>query len=262
MELDFKGRVAIVTGAGGGLGRQHALALAARGAKVLVNDLGGTLDGSGGSASAAQAVADEIRAAGGEAIANAASVTDFEAVQAMVKQAITAWGRVDILVNNAGIIRDAYFLLMSARDWRDVLEVDLNGPFHCSKEAVRIMAGRGGGVIVNIGSGLVAQPGQVNHSAAKAGMAGFSRALAREVASKGIRVMHVAPGFFKTEMSETLSRDSIEASYRLTPLERWGLPEELAALVAFLASDDARCFSGQSIAIDGGRSAVEAEFGL
>ena len=109
--IDFKGRVAIVTGAGGGLGRQHALALAARGAKVVVNDLGGARDGSGGSVSAAQAVVDEIKAAGGEAIANGASVTDFEAVQAMVQQAVDAWGRVDILVNNAGILRDKIFHL-------------------------------------------------------------------------------------------------------------------------------------------------------
>ena len=117
MSIDFKGRVAIVTGAGGGLGRQHALALAARGAKVLVNDLGGTRDGSGGSVSAAQAVVDEILAAGGEAIANGASVTDFVAVQAMVQQAVDAWGRVDILVNNAGILRDKSFAKMELADF-------------------------------------------------------------------------------------------------------------------------------------------------
>ena len=125
MGLDFKGRVAIVTGAGGGLGRQHALALAARGAKVVVNDLGGTLDGAGGSATAAQAVVDEIRAAGGEAIANGASVTDFAAVQAMVQQAMDTWGRVDILVNNAGILRDKSFAKMDLADFRLVLEVHL-----------------------------------------------------------------------------------------------------------------------------------------
>src|SRR3989344_5659775 len=133
MGIDFKGRVAIVTGAGGGLGRQHALALAARGAKVLVNDLGGAVDGSGGTVSAAQAVVDEIRAAGGEALANGASVTDFAAVEAMVQQAIDAWGRVDVLVNNAGILRDKSFSKMSMDDFRLVVDVHLMGAANCCK---------------------------------------------------------------------------------------------------------------------------------
>ena len=127
MSLDFSGRVAIVTGAGGGLGREHALALAKRGAKVVVNDLGGARDGSGGSASAAQAVADEIIAAGGEAMANSASVTDFAAVQAMVQETIAKWGRVDILINNAGILRDKSFGKMELDDFRLVIEVHLMG---------------------------------------------------------------------------------------------------------------------------------------
>ena len=133
MQLDFKGRVAIVTGAGGGLGRAHALALAARGARVLVNDLGGGVHGEGGSVSAAQKVVDEIRAAGGEALANGASVTDFEAVQAMVGQAIDAWGRVDVLVNNAGILRDKSFAKMEMQDFRTVVDVHLMGAAHCCK---------------------------------------------------------------------------------------------------------------------------------
>ena len=130
-DIEFKGRVAIVTGAGGGLGRQHALALAARGAKVLVNDLGGAVDGSGGTAGAAQKVVDEIRAAGGEALANAASVTDFAAVEAMVQQAIDAWGRVDVLVNNAGILRDKSFAKMNMDDFRLVVDVHLMGAAYC-----------------------------------------------------------------------------------------------------------------------------------
>ncbi|HAO33604.1 MAG TPA: 3-oxoacyl-ACP reductase family protein [Candidatus Competibacter sp.] len=247
-------RIALVTGGSRGLGRAVALELARRGAWVAINYRSREHE--------ARAALEQLQAEGGQGAVYQADVTDLKQVRRMFEAVFEQRRRLDILVNNAGVIRDAYFLLMSASDWRDVLEVDLNGVFHCSKEAVRIMAGRRCGVIVNIGSGLIAQLGQVNHSAAKAGMVGFSRALAREVGPKGIRVMHVAPGFFKTEMSETLSRDSIEASYLLTPLERWGLPEELAALVAFLASDDARCFSGQSIAIDGGRGAVEAEFGL
>jgi NAD(P)-dependent dehydrogenase (short-subunit alcohol dehydrogenase family) len=130
MTIDFKGRVAIVTGAGGGLGRQHALALAARGARVLVNDLGGTQDGSGGSVTAAEAVVAEIRAAGGEAMANNASVTDFAAVQAMVQQVVDAWGRVDILVNNAGILRDKSFAKMELADFELVMNVHLMGAVH------------------------------------------------------------------------------------------------------------------------------------
>ena len=133
MTVDFKNRVAIVTGAGGGLGRLHALGLAARGAKVVVNDLGGARDGSGGSVTPAQSVVDEIRAAGGEAIANGASVTDFAAVQAMVKQAIDTWGRVDILVNNAGILRDKSFAKMEIEDFRLVMDVHLMGAVHCTK---------------------------------------------------------------------------------------------------------------------------------
>ena len=139
MGIDFKGRVAIVTGAGGGLGKQHALALAARGAKVVVNDLGGDVHGVGGSVSAAQAVVDEIRAAGGEAIANGASVTDFEAVQKMVQQAMDTWGRVDILFNNAGILRDKSFAKMELADFRLVMEVHVMGAVHCSKAVWPIM---------------------------------------------------------------------------------------------------------------------------
>ena len=139
MSLDFSGRVAIVTGAGGGLGREHALALAKRGAKVVVNDLGGARDGSGSSASAAQAVVDEIIAAGGEAIANSASVTDFAAVQAMVQTTMDTWGRIDILINNAGILRDKSFGKMELDDFRLVLEVHLMGGVHCCKAVWPIM---------------------------------------------------------------------------------------------------------------------------
>ncbi|MFN5403576.1 MAG: SDR family NAD(P)-dependent oxidoreductase, partial [Burkholderiales bacterium] len=148
MSIDFQGRVAIVTGAGGGLGKQHALALAKRGAKVLVNDLGGNVHGEGGSVSAAQAVVDEIISAGGEAIANGASVTDYEAVQAMVKQAMDKWGRVDILVNNAGILRDKSFSKLEISDFRLVMEVHVMGAVHCTKAVWPIMQAQSYGRIV------------------------------------------------------------------------------------------------------------------
>ena len=158
MTIDFKGRVAIVTGAGGGLGRAHALGLAARGARVLVNDLGGARDGSGGSATAAEAVVSEIRAAGGEALANSASVTDFAAVQAMVQQAVDAWGRVDILVNNAGIQHVARIENFPPERWDAVLAINLSSAFHASRFALPGMQSRNWGRILNVASvhGLVA----------------------------------------------------------------------------------------------------------
>ncbi len=205
MTIDFKGRVAIVTGAGGGLGRQHALALAARGAKVLVNDLGGARDGSGGSVSAAEAVAAEIRAAGGEALANGASVTDFTAVQGMVQRAVDAWGRVDILINNAGILRDKSFAKMELADFQLVLDVHLMGAVHCSKAVWPLMNAQKYGRILmtTSSSGLYGNFGQSNYSAAKMGLVGLMQTLALEGAKNDIRVNCLAPTA-ATRMTEGL----------------------------------------------------------
>ncbi|HNQ09076.1 MAG TPA: SDR family oxidoreductase [Giesbergeria sp.] len=205
MELDFKGRVAIVTGAGGGLGRQHALALAKRGAKVLVNDLGGAVDGSGGSVSAAQAVVDEIRAAGGEALANGASVTDFAAVEAMVQQAIDAWGRVDILVNNAGILRDKSFSKMDMADFRLVVDVHLMGAAHCCKAVwPHMVAQQYGRILMTTSStGLYGNFGQANYGAAKLAQVGLMQTLAIEGAKYHIHVNALAPTA-ATRMTESL----------------------------------------------------------
>ena len=205
MSLDFHGRVAIVTGAGGGLGRQHALALAARGAKVLVNDLGGAVDGSGGSVSAAQAVVDEIRAAGGEALANGASVTDFAAVQAMVQQAMDAWGRVDILVNNAGILRDKSFAKMDMADFVLVVQVHLMGAAHCCKAVWPHMQAQNYGRIVMTTSstGLYGNFGQANYGAAKLAQVGLMQTLSIEGAKNNIRVNALAPTA-ATRMTEDL----------------------------------------------------------
>jgi NAD(P)-dependent dehydrogenase (short-subunit alcohol dehydrogenase family) len=208
MGLDFTGRVAIVTGAGGGLGREHALALAARGAKVIVNDLGGAVDGRGGSVSAAQAVVDEIRAGGGQALANGASVTDFAAVQAMVQQAVDAWGRVDILVNNAGILRDKSFAKMDMADFRTVIDVHLMGAAHCCKAVwARMQAQNYGRILMTTSStGLYGNFGQANYGAAKLAQVGLMQTLAIEGAKHGIHVNALAPTA-ATRMTEGLMPD-------------------------------------------------------
>ncbi|MGZ5180008.1 MAG: SDR family NAD(P)-dependent oxidoreductase [Ramlibacter sp.] len=231
MALDFSGRVAIVTGAGGGLGREHALALAARGAKVLVNDLGGAVDGSGGSVGAAQRVVDEIRAAGGEAIANGASVTDFEAVQAMVQQAVDAWGRLDILVNNAGILRDKTFAKMDIADFRLVLDVHLMGAVHCTKAAWPHMAGAKYGrvVMTTSSSGLYGNFGQSNYGAAKLALVGLMQTLALEGEKHGIRVNCLAPTA-TTRMTEHLFPAEMLAAFA---------PRSVVPAMLVLASEDA-----------------------
>jgi NAD(P)-dependent dehydrogenase (short-subunit alcohol dehydrogenase family) len=205
MNVDFKGRVAIVTGAGGGLGRQHALALAARGARVVVNDLGGARDGSGGALSAAEQVVAEIRAAGGEAIANNASVTDWDAVQAMVQQAVDTWGRVDILVNNAGILRDKSFSKMELADFRLVMDVHLMGAVHCTKAVWPHMIEQKYGRIVmtTSSSGLYGNFGQSNYGAAKMALVGLMQTLSLEGAKHDIRVNCLAPTA-ATRMTEGL----------------------------------------------------------
>jgi NAD(P)-dependent dehydrogenase (short-subunit alcohol dehydrogenase family) len=205
MNIDFKGRVAIVTGAGGGLGRQHALALAARGARVVVNDLGGAREGSDGSLSAAEQVVAEIRAAGGEAIANNASVTDWDAVQAMVQQAVDTWGRVDILVNNAGILRDKSFSKMELADFRLVMDVHLMGAVHCTKAVWPHMIEQKYGRIVmtTSSSGLYGNFGQSNYGAAKMALVGLMQTLSLEGAKHDIRVNCLAPTA-ATRMTEGL----------------------------------------------------------
>ncbi|GAB3470541.1 SDR family NAD(P)-dependent oxidoreductase [Polaromonas eurypsychrophila] len=231
MGMDFTGRVAIVTGAGGGLGKQHALALAARGAKVVVNDLGGARDGSGGSVSAAEAVVQEIRAAGGEAIANGASVTDFAAVQAMARQAMDAWGRVDILVNNAGILRDKSFAKMELADFALVMDVHLMGAVHCCKAVWDIMAAQKYGRIVmtTSSSGLYGNFGQSNYGAAKMALVGLMQTLSIEGAKNDIRVNCLAPTA-ATRMTEGLMPEEV-----LRALQ----PEAVVPAMLVLAAQDA-----------------------
>ncbi|WP_175857656.1 SDR family NAD(P)-dependent oxidoreductase [Burkholderia anthina] len=208
MFMDFNQRVAVVTGAGGGLGRQYALALAARGAKVVVNDLGGTVDGSGSSSTAAQAVVNEIRSAGGEAIANGASVTDFEAVQGMVADAMSTWGRVDILINNAGILRDKSFAKMTIEDFRLVLDVHLMGAVNCTKAVWDIMRNQNYGRIMmtTSSSGLYGNFGQANYGAAKMALVGLMQSLSIEGSKHNIHVNSLAPTAF-TRMTDSVMPD-------------------------------------------------------
>ncbi len=217
LKLDFEGRVAIVTGAGGGLGRQHALALAARGAKVMVNDLGGARDGTAGTQSmtAAQAVVEEIRAAGGEAMANGASVTDFAAVQTMVADAVAKWGRVDILVNNAGILRDKSFAKMEIADFALVVDVHLMGAVNCSKAVWAIMNEQKYGRILmtTSSSGLYGNFGQANYSAAKMALVGLMQTLSIEGAKNDIRVNCLAPTA-ATRMTEGLMSEEVLAALK------------------------------------------------
>jgi len=231
MTIRFDGRVAIVTGAGGGLGRQHALALAVRGARVMVNDLGGTLDGAGGTPKAAQAVVDEIRAAGGEAIASGASVTDAAAVQAMVDETMKTWGRVDILVNNAGILRDKSFTKMALDDFRVVVEVHLMGAFNCTKAVWDIMKAQNHGRIVmtTSSSGLYGNFGQSNYGAAKMALVGLMQTLSIEGAKNNIRVNCLAPTA-ATRMTQDLMPEAV-----LDLLK----PEAVTPGLLALVSDDA-----------------------
>ena len=244
MSIDFKDRVAIVTGAGGGLGRQHALELGRRGAKVVVNDLGGSVDGSGGSTSAAEQVAEEIRAAGGEAISNGASVTDLEAVQSMVDEVMSKWGRIDILVNNAGILRDKTFSKLELDNWHAVIDVHLTGSLNTTKCIWPIMVEQQYGRIVmtTSTSGLFGNFGQANYGAAKLGLVGFMNTLRFEGAKDNVLTNSIPP-IAATRMTVELPgfEDSAE---RLAP-------ELVTPAVVFLCSDKAP--NGRIIQAAGGR---------
>ncbi len=231
-EIRYDGKVAIVTGSGGGLGRCHALALAARGAKVVINDLGGAVDGTGGSLSAAESVVKEITDAGGEAIANGANVTKEDEVAGMVQSAMDAWGRVDILVNNAGILRDKTFAKMEMNDFRSVIDVHLVGTAICTKAVWQIMRDQQYGRIVctSSPSGLHGIFGQANYGAAKAGMIGFMNALTLEGAKYNIKTNLLSPSA-RTRMTEDLGMPP-QVLEMITP-------EAVTAALLFLVSEDA-----------------------
>ncbi|MBW4520305.1 MAG: 3-oxoacyl-[acyl-carrier-protein] reductase [Scytolyngbya sp. HA4215-MV1] len=240
----LKGQVAIVTGGSRGIGRATVLALAAEGAKVVINYAS--------SSGAAEKIAEEITSAGGEAICVAANVAKAEQVESLFSATLEKWGRVDILVNNAGITRDTLLLRMKIEDWQAVIDLNLTGVFLCTRAASKIMLKQKSGRIINITSvsGQVGNAGQANYSAAKAGVIGFTRTVARELATRSITVNAVAPGFIATDMTSELNAEPI---LKQIPLGRYGQPEDVAGAIRFLAADPAAAYiTGQVLNVDGG----------
>jgi len=244
-------KVAIVTGAGGGLGRAHALLLAREGASVVVNDLGGARDGTGSGQSMADTVVEEIIAAGGKAVANYGSVTDDAAAQAMVKTAMDSFGRVDILINNAGILRDRSFKNMTDAEWDAVIDVHLRGAYLATKHvwAALLEQGQGGRIIMTSStSGLIGNFGQTNYGAAKAGLAGFMRVLALEGMKYGITVNVLAPAAL-SRMTEDLMPDTPELAEAMAP-------EKVSPTVAWLCTDEANSVTGRQFCVSGNRTTL------
>ncbi len=244
MVLD--GKIAIVTGASRGIGRSIAIELGRQGASVMINY--------NQNAKAAGEVKDEIESSGGKAEIFQADVSDFSQAEALVKAAIETFGDLNILVNNAGITRDGLIMMMSESDWDAVIDTNLKSTFNCSKPAVRHMMRKRYGRIINISSisGDMGNAGQTNYSASKAGQIGFTKALAREVASRNVTVNAVAPGFIETDIWDTVPEDIQTGLMDVIPLGRIGQAEEVAKAVAFLASDDAAYITGHVLVVDGG----------
>ena len=237
-------QVALVTGASRGIGRAIALSLAAGGAKVVVNYAS--------SAQAAEAVVAEIQQLGAEAIALKADVSKAEEIDSLFQTVMDTWGRIDVLVNNAGITRDTLLLRMKPEDWQRVIDLNLTGVFLCTRAVAKIMLKQKSGRIINIASvsGLMGNPGQANYSAAKAGVVGFTKTVAKELATRGVTVNAVAPGFIATDMTHDLKSDDI---LKFIPLGRYGTADEVAGLVRFLAADPVAAYiTGQTVNVDGG----------
>jgi 3-oxoacyl-[acyl-carrier protein] reductase len=242
----LENRVAVVTGGSRGIGRAVALELAKRGAAVVINY--------NKSPESAEKVVEQIKADGRRAAAYQADVSNFNQAAALIKFAVDTFGDLQILVNNAGITKDTLIMMMSEEDWDAVINTNLKSTFNCSKAAVRHMMRKRYGRIINMASvaGQMGNAGQTNYSASKAGQIGFTKALAREVASRNITVNAIAPGFVDTEILNSVPAEMLEAAMKFVPLGRKGQPEEIAYAVAFLASDQAAYITGQVLGVDGG----------
>jgi 3-oxoacyl-[acyl-carrier protein] reductase len=246
MDGEFAGKVAVVTGASRGLGRGIALKLASLGAKIAVNYLSNDAE--------AEKVVQIITGGNGEAFSIKANVSDSEAVKNMMRQIVAKWGKIDILVNNAGITQDGLLPRMTDESWDEVINVNLRGAYLCTKFALRSMMNQPSGRIISISSlaGVVGNIGQANYSASKGGLIAFTKSVAREVGSRNITANVIAPGFFLTDMTEKLPQEARDAIVARIPLKRYGTPEDLAELVAFLASERSNYITAQVICIDGG----------
>ncbi len=244
--MNLDGKVALVTGGSRGIGRAIALMLAKRGAKVVINYVRGQDE--------ANRVVAAIEGKGGQAHALQGDVSVAAEAQNLIDQTVKTFGKIDILVNNAGITKDTLMVRMSESDWDAVLDTNLKGSYLCAKAALRPMLKARGGRIINISSisGQAGSGGQANYSAAKAGLIGFTKALAREVGSRNITVNAVAPGFIETDMTNVLAEEFKKKALDQIPLERFGKPEDVAEAVAFLASDAASYITGQVLAVNGG----------
>jgi 3-oxoacyl-[acyl-carrier protein] reductase len=237
-EMKLEGKVAVVTGAARGIGHATAKSLADAGAKVVICDLR----------------EEDLAGVQLDALKIAADVTDSEAADGLIAATLEKWGRLDIVVNNAGITRDNLLLRMKDPEWEAVLEVNLSGVFKVTRAAVRPMLKQRFGSIINISSvvGIMGNPGQANYAASKAGVIGFTKAVAREVAPRGIRVNAIAPGFIQTQMTDVLSDEAKAKLASQIPMGSLGSPEDVAQAVLFLASDQSRYITGQVLAVDGG----------
>jgi 3-oxoacyl-[acyl-carrier protein] reductase len=246
MNAELTGKVALVTGASRGIGKAIAIKLASMGAQIAVNYLSNEVE----SAKVVQTIA----SAGGEAWAVKADVSDSSAVKAMIQQITEKWGKIDILVNNAGITRDGLLPRLSDESWDAVINTNLRGAFLCTKFALRSMMNQPWGRIINISSlaGVVGNQGQANYSASKGGLIAFTKATAREVSSRNITANVIAPGFFVTEMTDKLPQEAKDMILSRIPLKRYGQPQEVAELAAFLASEKSSYITAQLICIDGG----------